>query len=167
MAFLGGLIPISERTFMVLLGLSLLAVALKLLLVDRLSNELYQPKQPSLGLSLAIGVALGLLAGMVGIGGGIFLSPILLILRWGAPKEIAATAAFFILVNSIAGLGGLFTKGFFPVEIIAQSLPFTAVLVGGQIGSRLAVGPRISQRRIIDVTAALVLIVAIRTLLHV
>jgi uncharacterized membrane protein YfcA len=164
MALLGGMMRISERTFMILLGSSLLVVALKLLILDRFTKGDYGVKPTSRVGALCIGGGLGLLSGMVGIGGGIFLSPLLLLLRWATPKQIAATAAFFILVNSVSGLIGQLSKGV-PTDAIASNwLLFVAVLLGGQIGSRMGVSQRVSQRGIIDVTAILVLIVAVRTL---
>ena len=164
MALLGGMARISERTFMILLGSSLLAVALKLLILDRFAKGDYEVQPSSRTGALCIGSVLGLLSGMVGIGGGIFLSPLLLLLRWATPKQIAATAAFFILVNSFSGLIGHLSKGI-PMDAIASNwFLFVAVLLGGQIGSRMGVSQRVSQRGTIDVTAVLVLIVAVRTL---
>ncbi len=164
MALLGGMAQISERLFMILLGSSLLTVALKLLILDRFTNRDYEVQPSSRSGALFIGAILGLLSGMVGIGGGIFLSPLLLLLRWAKPKQVAATAAFFILVNSLFGLLGQLSKGI-PGEAIASNWAlFIAVVVGGQVGSRMGASARISQQKIIDVTAILVLFVATRTL---
>lgn len=114
---------------------------------------------------LPIGAFLGSLAGLVGIGGGIFLSPVLYFLGWGTAKQIAATASGFIFVNSIAGISGQYIKlqdvpsglnqiiEFWPV--------FIAVLMGGQIGSRLS-STRLSPQIIQQLTAVLVLYVSLR-----
>jgi uncharacterized membrane protein YfcA len=164
MALLGGMARISERTFMFLLGSSLLAVALKLLILDRFTRRDYEVRPASRAGALCIGGFLGFLSGMVGIGGGIFLSPLLLVLRWATPKQIAATAAFFILVNSVSGLIGQLSKGV-PADAMGSHWPlFAAVLVGGQIGSRLGISQKVSQRGIMDVTAILVLLVSLKTL---
>lgn len=166
MAFVGGLIPITEKTFMSLLGFSLLAAAFKLLLMDRILVASVEEKKPNKLGSLAVGAGLGLLSGMVGIGGGIFLSPLLLLLKWGNPKQIAATAAFFILANSLSGLVGQITKGAVGIELLSFWPLFLAVFVGGQIGSRLSISTKISKRGVVDVTAALVMLVAVRTLIR-
>ena len=115
---------------------------------------------------LPVGGAIGLLSGMVGIGGGIFLAPCLHLLRLADPKRIAATSSFFIMVNSIAGLVGQTMKHGTTAHLAHLTdyiWLFVAVLVGGQIGSRLstrALPGRIVKR----LTAVLVLYVAARLL---
>ncbi len=114
---------------------------------------------------LPIGACLGSLAGPVGIGGGIFLSPILYFLAWGTAKQIAATASGFIFVNSLAGISGQYIKlqespsG--PDQLVEFWPVFVAVLIGGQIGSRLS-STRLSPQVIQQITAALVLYVSLR-----
>lgn len=111
-----------------------------------------------------VGGGLGFLAGVVGIGGGIFLAPILHLLRWGGAKAIAGTCALFILVNSIAGLIGQLGKpdGVDRVEMLASHwLLFPAVVVGGLIGSNLGSG-RLRPVHLRVATALLVLYVAVR-----
>lgn len=167
MAFVGGLVPISEKTFMLLLGVALFLAGLKLLVVDRFISSDYITHEPQRWACLCVGAALGLLSGMVGIGGGIFLSPLLMLLRWANPKKAAATASIFILLNSLSGLMGQWAKGF-NTDAITTSLPlFVAVFIGGQIGSRLSISSWVSPRRVTDVTALLTLIVAVRTLVGV
>ncbi|MBQ0773020.1 MAG: sulfite exporter TauE/SafE family protein, partial [Sphingomonadales bacterium] len=114
----------------------------------------------------AIGTGIGFLSGMVGIGGGIFLAPILLLTRWSDSRRIAATASVFILVNSIAGLSGQLMKSGLSSggeAILAYWPLFVGVLLGGQIGSILASKalPEIWIRRL---TALLILYVAARIL---
>ncbi len=162
MAYIGGSIPISKEVFLLLLASCLFLVALRLLLVKRINRNYEEYKLPSVPIALLLGSVLGLLAGMVGIGGGIFLAPLLLYSRWGLPKQIAATAAMFILLNSLAGLAGQLAKGVNFVEVTNHWPLFLAVLIGGQIGSRLGSGTILSQRLVRDITALLVLFVSLR-----
>jgi hypothetical protein len=104
-----------------------------------------------------------MLSGMVGIGGGIFLVPVLYLLGWAHAKEAAAAASFFILVNSISGLLGQFSKGFSFVDVGLMLPLVLAVFLGGQIGSRLGSGaiPKVAIQKI---SAVLILFVAGRLL---
>lgn len=162
LAFLGGLTPVKQGVLVVLLGLSLLASAVALLIQPQKAK----PEQLSPRLLLPIAAALGFLAGVVGIGGGIFLAPILHLIRWAEARTVAATASLFILVNSLFGLTGqLFKgKGSEMIGAVASHWPLlVAVLIGGAIGTQLAVksGPAALIRRL---TAVLVGVVAIRLL---
>jgi uncharacterized protein len=155
MAFLGGLTPLREKTFFILLGCSLVVAAL-LMIFQKTKSELppqYAGEKKWLESSI-LGGAIGFLSGLVGIGGGIFLSPLLNLWRWDTPKHIAATASFFILVNSISGLAGQLVKN--PTLDWAFILPLAiAVFVGGQLGSRLS-SLRLNQVWVRRVTALLV-----------
>lgn len=166
LAWLGGLTPIKQPTFMALLGLSLLAAAL-LLLFQRDSTGEGPFRQKSSGLDIAAGAGSGYVAGLVGIGGGIFLAPILHLTRWGAAKEIAATSSFFILVNSIAGLIGQAMKLNANGQGLGAISPYwplmLAVLIGGQIGSIAAIR-LLSQTLVRRATAILILYVATQLL---
>lgn len=139
MAFLGGLTPIREATFLVLLGLSLILAGLALLAPLPPGRD-GQPTLAARWMQFAA-APLGYLAGLVGIGGGIFLAPLLHLTRWHRARQIAATASLFILVNSIAGLVGQLAKNG-PDRFagaVAGALPLLlAVIVGGQLGSLLA-----------------------------
>lgn len=137
-SFLFGRIQVGEKLFSILLGLSLLVVALRLLFYP----GSFESKRPvswvfAWSIGLPLGAVLGALSGLLGIGGGIFLSPVLMLLGWANSKETATAASFFILVNSIAGLLGQWTKS--PMSIpLSFILPLAfAVFLGGQIGSRL------------------------------
>jgi uncharacterized membrane protein YfcA len=114
-----------------------------------------------------VGAALGFLAGLVGIGGGIFLAPLLYLLRWDAPKRIAATCAAFILANSVAGLVGQASKGVATVlDVVGDHWTlFPAVAVGGMIGATLGSG-WIDARWVRMLTALLILFVAVKLLLR-
>ena len=169
-ALLGGLTPIGERAFLMLLGASLCGAGALLLLPKKEPAE--GPKGGGRGGGRAIYLAaapLGYLAGLVGIGGGIFLAPLLHLVRWNGPRGIAATASLFILVNSLFGLVGQLAKnGFGMLGAAAETgLPLMiAVVIGGQIGSLFAV--RLFKPRVIAwLTAALTIVVGVRLLVGV
>ena len=140
LAFIGGLTPIKEAAFLTLLGASLVFAALALLVPVRQSDG--DPAPPRRTWPMALAAApLGYLAGLVGIGGGIFLAPLLHLARWNSARRIAATASLFILINSATGLAGQLVKsgGARFGEALGGALPLlVAVVIGGQIGSYLA-----------------------------
>jgi uncharacterized membrane protein YfcA len=167
MAWFGGTVPIERDTFVMLLGLSLLAAGLAMWFQPTESKA--APPGSSLVnwfVGLPVGGVIGFLAGMVGIGGGIFLAPCLHLLRLAPPKRIAATASFFIMVNSLAGLVGQ-TRKHGTMAHLEQLTDYiwlaVAVLVGGQIGSRLST-QALSGRFVKRLTAVLVIYVAGRLL---
>lgn len=140
LAFIGGLTPIKEAAFLTLLGASLVFAALALLVPVRQSDGDPAPPRRSWPMALAA-APLGYLAGLVGIGGGIFLAPLLHLARWNSARRIAATASLFILINSATGLAGQLVKsgGARFGEALGGALPLlVAVVIGGQIGSYLA-----------------------------
>lgn len=157
-AFLGGIIPISEEVFYILLGLTLLFAGGRILLKRQRGPADYEGKPLSFKKGAVVGAGIGFLSGLVGIGGGIFLSPLLLNLRWGNSKNIAATASLFILFNSIAGLLGQLTKANVNVSLMSYWPLFLAVFCGGQIGSRLG-AKRLSPLWVSSITALLVIFV--------
>ena len=110
MAFIGAGIKIHPTSFKIILGIFLLIAIGRMLFIPNAVSE--QSKKPPFLLSLFIGAVLGIFSGMIGIGGGIILSPILLLMHWANMKETAASSALFIFLNSIAGLFGLFHSGF-------------------------------------------------------
>ena len=162
LAYIGGSLPIEKKFFEILLFL-VLAVAGILLLFNFRS---YDDKESSYRqipapLSILIGGTLGFISGVVGIGGGIFLSPILFLIRAARPKHIVTAASLFILINSIFGIIGQLTKNDVLTEVSNYWYLLVAVLVGGQVGNFLNL--RIFPTRILAlVTACLVLFVAIR-----
>lgn len=162
MAFIGGRIPVSKEFFLILLGVCLFLIAVRLLLINRGTKDYSEYKMPRTSVALLLGAVLGLVAGMVGIGGGIFLAPLLLHLRWGLPKQIAATAALFILLNSLSGLAGQFVKGTSMIDLLDYWPLFLSVFIGGQIGSRIGSGQVLSHRTVKDLTALLILFVSLR-----
>ena len=162
LAFIGGSLNINKSFFEILLFVVLSLAGFLLLLNFRsFDDNKIIFKKVSITISVFIGGSIGFISGVVGIGGGIFLSPILLLLRADKAKHIATTASLFILINSIAGLGGQFTKGFIFNEIHNYWSLFLLVLIGGQLGNFLNI--RIFPARILAfVTAGLVIFVAIR-----
>jgi len=158
-AYLGGLTPIKQTTFIALLGGSLLVAGV--LLVFQRTRPAQQVRRTTTFGDGATGGAVGYLSGLVGIGGGIFLSPLQHLSRWGAPRAIAATASLFILVNSLAGLAGQLTKlGIGGLASLGDFWPlFVAVLVGGQIGTHAGIRI-VSEPAVRRATGALVLYVA-------
>jgi uncharacterized protein len=164
MAFVGGMWPIKESTFFVMLGFTLVTVPFLLWFQPEKIQRSEEPKLAETNyLKMMIGGLIGLLSGLVGIGGGIFLSPILHILRWSDAKRISALASIFILVNSIGGLAGQFKRGI-PDLSWQFLLPLLlVVLVGGQIGSRLG-ARKFNPIYIKRITAVLILIAGLNIL---
>ena len=166
LAYIGGLLPIEKKLFEILLFL-VLAIAGTLLLFNFKSyddKEENYKKIPSI-ISVLIGGILGFVSGVVGIGGGIFLSPILFLLRAGKPKHIVTAASLFILLNSIFGIIGQLSKNTVLSEIQNYWYLLVAVLIGGQIGNFLNL-KIFSTRALALVTAFLVLFVAFRMLIR-
>jgi len=163
LAFLGGLTPIREAVFLLILGVSLLVAGGLLVLQRPRAGEAARPAKPVI--DGVLGGAVGYLSGLVGIGGGIFLSPIQHLMRWAGPKQIAATASIFILVNSIAGLAGQLTKlGTAGAANLTAWWPlFVAVMIGGQIGSHAGVR-LFSEPLVRRATGLLILAIAIQLL---
>ena len=161
-AWAGGLVPIKEVTFLTLLAFSLLAAGLALLLQrERSSEATLAPRKTDMR-DVLVAIGLGGLAGLVGIGGGIFLAPFLHFTRWGSAKAIAAAASLFILINSVAGLIGqsikLSASGQFAA--LTDQWPLAlAVLVGGQLGSLIGI-KMLNPATIRRLTALLILYVA-------
>ena len=161
-AFIGGSISIEKELFEFILFFVLMIAGLLLLIQSKLFNQKNNDyKKLPIYICFTIGSILGLISGIVGIGGGIFLSPILFLLRAADPKKITTTASLFILTNSLAGVVGQLTKGNVFDKLIEYWPLFFIVLIGGQIGNFLNL--KIFSNRILAIiTALLVLFVAIR-----
>ncbi|MEL6113197.1 MAG: sulfite exporter TauE/SafE family protein [Pseudomonadota bacterium] len=169
-AWLGGRMSMPETLFVGVLGLALVANSIAMAFEPKRPDETKR-KMPLAPLQVdgrlaAVSIPIGFLAGLVGIGGGVFLTPLLYRLRWGTPKTIAAAASLFILLNSAAGLVGQLMKA--PLAQIVEGLApyfllFPAVAIGGAAGSLLAnrVLPDAIIRRL---TALLLLYVGVRLL---
>lgn len=165
MAFLGARFRLSEEVFFILLGCALIISALALIYqtVRFAKSEEVSARYPSY-VTYLLGAGIGLLSGLVGIGGGIFLAPVLNHMKWDRSIKIAALASFFILVNSISGIGGLLTNGAFELPWVEAIGLMIAVAIGGQIGIRLSLS-KLTGKGIKIVTAILVLVVGVRVLL--
>ena len=162
LAFIGGSLPIEKRLFEILLFLVLSAAGILLLLnFKSYDDEEENYRKIPIPVSILIGGVLGFISGIVGIGGGIFLSPILFLIRAGRPKHIVTTASLFILINSVFGIFGQLTKNAVINEIPNYWYLLVAVLIGGQLGNFLNL--KIFPTRILAlVTAILVIFVALR-----
>jgi len=156
MAYLGGAITLPGSAYKVLVGVVLLYAAWQLWRSGKRGEEMRAVREPPLAWAMAIGAAMGLLAGLTGVGGGIFLSPLLLMLGWAGTKQTSAVAAPFILVNSLAGLAAVFVakNAVLPAYVGILAL---AVLIGGwlgaEYGSRRFANPVV--RRVLAVVLAL------------
>ena len=162
LAFIGGSLPIEKRLFEILLFLVLAIAGTLLLLNFRSYDDREQSYQKiPIPIAILIGGVLGFISGVVGIGGGIFLSPILFLIKAGRPKHIVTTASLFILINSVFGIIGQLTKNAVLTEIPNYWYLLVTVLIGGLVGNflNLKVFPT---RILVLVTSCLVLFVAIR-----
>ena len=162
LAFLGGSLPLEKTFFEILLFLVLVTAGTLLLFNFKSYDDREESyRKVSTLISILIGGALGFISGIVGIGGGIFLSPILFLTRAGRPKHIVTSASLFILINSISGIIGQLTKNAVLTEVLNYWYLLAAVLIGGQAGNFLNL--KMFPTRILAlVTALLVLFVAIR-----
>ena len=162
LAFIGGSLPIEKKLFEILLFLVLTIAGILLLLNFRSYDDKEESyRKIPIIISILIGGILGFISGIVGIGGGIFLSPILFLIKAGRPKHIVTTTSLFILINSLSGIVGQLTKNAVISEIPNYWFLLLAVLIGGQVGNFLNL--KIFPTRILAlVTSCLVLFVAIR-----
>ena len=162
LAFIGGSLSINKSFFEILLFLVLtLAGSLLLLKFKSFDEKIEVYKKIPKIMSILIGGSIGFISGIVGIGGGIFLSPLLLLFRVDRAKNITTAASLFILINSISGLAGQFTKPSVINEVYSYWPLFLLVLLGGQLGNFLNL--KIFPARLLAlVTAGLVIFVAIR-----
>jgi len=161
-AFIGGTLIIEKQTFEILLFLILSVAGLLLLINNKAYEEKkIQVKKLNYFIAIFVGSLLGLISGLIGIGGGIFLSPILFLLKADKPKNIVTTASLFILINSISGIFGQLTKENMINELTSYFPLFLAVLIGGLIGNFLNL-KIFSSRTLALITSILVILVAFR-----
>ena len=152
MAFLGGTRTLQDSSFRIVMAVVLVFVAARLFVPAR-----QRPARTlSLPIALAIGAVIGALSGLIGVGGGIFLTPLLILWGWSTPREAAAVSAPFILVNSMAGLAGMMTQGIDCEHWIWWAC--AAVAVGGWIGAQWSI--RGASQRTLRVLLGVVILVA-------
>ena len=163
-AFLGGYIRIEESSFLITLGIALLIAGTLMILDRRWNSEIGVNRLFGMPIRLVLGAVLG--AGITGIGGGIYLAPVLHLMNLANARTVAATCSFFILVNSIAGLSGQLIKLDNQIGTLLNTsyllLPL-AVLSGGQFGSRLS-ATWLSASPIRRLTGLVILIISFRLL---
>jgi uncharacterized protein len=142
-AFLGGTFQLNQVAYQMLLNVVLFYVAMRLIFSKSKARSEETVTPPPWPIALVVGALLGLISGMLGVGGGIFLSPLILLAGWGTPKQAAASAAGFILLNSLSGLGGRAWSGtldlgsFGPVFIL---LGVAGGLSGSYMGAKYLSG---------------------------
>ena len=161
-AFFGASLSIDKNFFEIILFIILIIAGFFLLVESRSYNQKnIKINQVSKFISILIGSIIGFFSGLVGIGGGIFLSPLLFLLKAGYPKNITSSASIFILVNSIFGVGGQLTKDIVLSEFLNYWPLFLSVLIGGQIGNFLNI-KFLSNKVLAFMTSLLVIFVAVR-----
>lgn len=154
MAFIGGRVTTNAATYKIMLGILLLVPIIRFLFFPNITVT--DLRKSNTALSLLLGAGIGFISGMIGIGGGIILSPILLLLKWTDQKQTAAISALFIFVNSAAGLLGQFTKG---IQFNTSMIGYTAVaFAGGLCGAYF--GAMKFNQNVLKIILAVVLIVA-------
>jgi len=164
-AFLGGLTAVSPRTYLLLLAAVLVFAACRLLAVVPPKQEERFLQVPNLLVTLPVGAGIGFLSGIIGVGGGIFLSPLIILLKWADAKRTAAASAAFIWVNSAAALyGHLLRKNVdWSALLWLVGAAFAGGLIGSQLGARRLQG--LWLRRILGVVLLVATVKLLRTVL--
>ena len=164
-ALIGGYMRINDDIYDTLLSITLVFAAWKLYTTKSRESEDLFSNPPSVHIALFVGAIIGLLSGIIGVGGGIFLSPIILLFGWSDPKTTAGIAAVFIWVNSAAGLIGSSISGQNVIDFDVL-IPFAiAVLIGGYLGSKFG-SEKFSQKTVRNTLVSVMLIAAIRQILE-
>lgn len=161
-AFIGGSLQLDKFFFEIFLFLVLCVAGILLLINFKIydDKQITYRKVPHTG-AVLLGSVLGFISGIVGIGGGIFLSPILFLLKAGRPKIIITSASIFILINSVSGVFGQLTKSEVITEFLSYWPLLLAVLIGGQIGNFINL-KLLPNKVLALITSLLVIFVAIR-----
>lgn len=159
LSFLGGLMTIEDNLYKKLLGALLLIPVARFLFLS--NPEISEMKSPKTILSIVIGGTIGLLSGMMGIGGGIILSPVLLFLKWTDQKQTAAISALFIFVNSVAGLAGQLSKG---ITFTSDMFLFVGIAFGGGLCGAYLGALKFNQNILKMVLAVVLLLASVKLL---
>ncbi len=160
-AFVGGMIKVPRQTFLGLLAVALAIVAIAMLRSAAGGSEVIRPPGPLMlwTLAPAIGITIGLASGMLGIGGGIFLGPVILLARWADPRETVAITSATVLSLSVAGLAAHGIRGTFDPSFV---LPLAvAVLIGGLVGAQLSL-TKLSPAALKRIFAVIIVIAAVK-----
>ena len=163
-ALIGGYLRVNDDIYDILLSVTLVVAAWKLYTAksDKYVNSF--SNRPPVHIALIVGAVIGFLSGIIGVGGGIFLSPVILLFGWSDPKTTAGVAAVFIWLNSAAGLIGSSLSGQYVIEI-GVLIPFAlAVLIGGYLGSKFG-SEKFSQNSVKNLLISVMLIAATRQIL--
>lgn len=163
-SFIGGYLRISQTFFFILLGITLVFASITMWVSKKKKFDEDNYENLSMLKNSSYGGFIGFISGMVGIGGGIFLAPLLHITKWDNSKKIAATASIFILVNSISGLLGQYYNPVFSIDWNLTSILLITVFIGGQIGSRIS-NRYFSSIQLKKATAILIAFVGLRILI--
>ncbi|RPD49195.1 sulfite exporter TauE/SafE family protein [Paracnuella aquatica] len=158
-SFIGGLIVVDGQVYKHILGLLLLVPIVRFLAFR--NGEEGESKAPNIGLALFIGSIIGFLSGLIGIGGGILLSPVILLLGWAGQKQTASVSALFIFVNSLAGLGGQLVKG---VQFSTDMYLYVAVAFAGGLGGAYYGSMRLPQQSLKRILALVLLLASYKLL---
>ncbi|WBX74337.1 sulfite exporter TauE/SafE family protein [Tenacibaculum pacificus] len=163
LAFFGGFLKINQVFFFIILGITLLIAAITMWFSEKSIISKKQHNKVNIYKNASYGGGIGFISGIVGIGGGIFLAPLLHLSNWDSSKKIAATASVFILVNSIAGLFGQYFNTNFIIDWKLTSTLLITVAIGGQIGKRMS-NKLLTPIQLKKATAILIAFVAIKIL---
>ncbi len=157
MAFVGGMISLSPAGYRPLLAIVLLVAAARMVVQVWKRDDSIEPRPPRVGIAVACGAGIGMLSGLTGTGGGIFLSPLLLLMNWAEPRRVAGISALFILVNSLSGLAGnLGQVRMLPSTVFAWAASAASGgLIGAYLGSR-----RLAPRALRYILAAVLVVAA-------
>lgn len=158
-AFIGGLISVDASVYKQILGWLLLLPVIRFFFFSNIREK--EQKQPSLLLAVAIGAVIGFLSGVIGIGGGIILSPVLLLLRWADMKQTAAISALFIFVNSLSGLAGQLTKG---IQFTTDMYLYVVIAFAGGLAGAYFGSVKLKQGLLKYLLATVLLIAAVKLL---
>ncbi len=158
-AFIGGLISVDASVYKQILGWLLLLPVIRFFFFSNIREK--EQKHPSLLLAVAIGAVIGFLSGLIGIGGGIILSPVLLLLRWADMKQTAAISALFIFVNSLSGLAGQLTKG---IQFTTDMYLYVVIAFAGGLAGAYFGSVKLKQGLLKYLLATVLLIAAVKLL---
>lgn len=164
LAFIGGFIEVNKNIFFILLGFTLLLTSFVMWFNKKIVSKHVNTNQINLSKNSSYAGIIGFISGMVGIGGGIFLAPLLHLRQWDTPKRIAATASLFILLNSISGIIGYSLNSNISLDWILTAMLIIVVLAGSFLGNRIS-RQFLTPIQIKKGTAILIAFVSIRILI--